>query len=510
MEDTGMNGKREIASALMLNCRKVLSVFLSLSVLMIIVEPAMAATDAEGLVRAHAEALKQYQRKGDTEEAVARVIKILEAAGIQSAAITPPQGISDETFANILNDYAFFLEKQSRLNDSAPNWERHSRLDEAVEMYRKTTALNPKRAVAFLNLGDCLRYKMSRADSFGEKIALTKEIKAAYLQYKKLKGKTAPAVESFMRLNVIDKPVNDFCEYVTAYANEGRLGEVLGMGKSVKKKDGTGNMRVEITSEGSAHRPAVKYTDNQSGREIEYREQFNTEGGIWVDNIGIVPFGNGHHLLYYDNGGYVVASAPVGFAEKSGRICKFKTSAIESFEGKTKDAKLCGILQSVKHPPFIRFSKSRYLKEKDFNETQYGSNWTTEDGAAEIDFDNDGRKETLVLLNYESGAGAGCGYKFFELLNGAKNGFESSKRRELLLQMQGVKQEAGAFHPVPHCRSNVTGWFVHDGITYYETKYPGKYPENRDQHFHTVSYIKDGKIYNVCASRFKPQAKVRK
>ena len=66
---------------------------------------------------------------------------------------------------------------------------------------------------------------------------------------------------------------------------------------------------------------------------------------------------------------------------------------------------------------------------------------------------------------------------------------------------------SNARHPVPACNGNDAGWFQHKGVYYFENRYPGEKPIIEGQMFHTVSYIKDGKIIRVCEANFRSQVK---
>ncbi len=225
-----------------------------------VIDPDKAIVSSEQLRAVHAAALKQYQPKEhkcdyDRWKNARDTISGLKTAGIDHASKRKPSGMSDRVLAEILNDYGFFLSKARRSQ-------------EALDVYKRAIQLNPNRAVAYLNLGDSLRNQLSQADSFKEKIELTKEIKRAYLQYKKLHGKSTTAIDSFLALNVVDNPIADFCEYVAAYANQGRLRELFGRGDSVLKADESGTMQVNIIYQGTANLPWVRVIDNSTNDEI--------------------------------------------------------------------------------------------------------------------------------------------------------------------------------------------------------------------------------------------------
>lgn len=465
-----------------------------------IIDPSKAIATAEQLRAAHAEALRQYNRKDDEpdlEKRIANAINKLKAAGIDHVVTTKPSGVSDKALAGILNDYGFFLHKSGRYK-------------EAITIYRRAIELDPRRPVAYSNLGDSLRSQLSEADSFKEKIGLTKQIKSAYLQYKHRGGSKTKAVEDFLSLNIIDKPQSNVCEYIAAYTSQGRLGELFGSGNSVKKANGRGSMKVVITSEGSAHLPYARLIDNETNEELASKGEIakkNYDKG-WIDHIAVIPFIDGHHLLSYYNGGYLTASSPVGAAQKKGQPCRFSVRVAESFNKKAVNKKLCERIRSSHALQYINFDKphsvtGEMIENAGFGEAEGGK-------AGMVDFDNDGEDDVLLKLHYVSGAGSGCHYDFFDLLSKDGNEFGSSKNRQLLYDLQGVGEKPQKRHPIPRCHGNQTGWFRHNGITYYETKYPGNQPENADEEFHTVSYVKDGKINVVCEASFKVRVKVRK
>lgn len=106
----------------------------------------------------------------------------------------------------------------------------------------------------------------------------------------------------------------------------------------------------------------------------------------------------------------------------------------------------------------------------------------------------------------DSGAGRGCDYTYFDLLNNEKDNIVFGKKRELLMEMQDMQEEKyiRSRFPVPRCSGNTTGWFIHNNTVYYESKYKTLTPINEGQEFHAVSYIKNGKINKVCEYEFEP------
>lgn len=465
----------------------------------VVIDPSRAVVTSERLIAAHAEALRQYRRtdlKFDFER-TRNAINVLKAAGIADAQKKKPDGMSDKVLASILNDYGFFLDKANFLSK------------EATDVYREVIKLDPTRSVAYLNLGDNLRGLLRTATSFQEKQSLTKEIKTSYMQYRQRSGKSTAEVDSFMSLNIVDKPPTDFCEYVAAYANRRRLVEIFGSGESVERADGQGRMRIDITDQGTAHIPWLRVFDNETNQELAEGTMgipAESEETRWAQNIAVVPYKDGHHLLYFNDGNFLISTAPVGVSQVNGKSCGFATQVVESFDKVNLDPKLCQLVMKNR-PPYIETDgfhslTNDALQKAGYSETSFGK-------ALKVDFDNDGIDDYLVSLQYASGAGRGCDYSFFDLLNSRRDGFSASKGRELLQEMQGTGRQPARRHDVPLCSGNTTGWFRYNGIVYYETKYPGDEPKVGSQEFHRVSYIKGGTVKTVCDASFAIQTTVQ-
>lgn len=466
----------------------------------VVIDPRQAGVTSEKLINAHVEAMKQYKRK-DLKldfQRVGNAINVLEASGIQETLGKKPDGISDKALAEILNDYGFFLSKANRNK-------------EAIDIYRRVIQLDQERSIAYLNLGDSLRAQLSAVNSSQEKEELTKEIKSVYLQFKQRSGRSTSEIDKFMSLNVIDFPKIDFCDYVASYANQGKLMEIFGSGESVVKTDGKGTMRVEINVQGTARMPSLRLIDNASNAELtdsaESALAGDTDDTRWAENIAVVPFSDGHHLLYFNDGGYLISSSPIGVAQKTSHSCSFKTHLIETLGAKTANQEICHLIQKTLRPPYIAFDESDSINDETIKAAGFYE--TSGKGAGHVDFDNDGADENLVFLQYASGAGRGCDYNYFDLLNKEGDGFSTSKKRALLLKLQGVGDMPHVRHPVPSCSGNTTGWFRYNGVTYFETKYPGDEPTRDGQKFHTVSFIKNGEINKVCDAEFRLQVEVQ-
>lgn len=271
-------------------------------------------------------------------------------------------------------------------------------------------------------------------------------------------------------------------------------------------------MRIEIPYQGRLQIPSVVLIDNETNEEILNSSELDTAEGKddydWCDAISIVPFSDGNHLVYYNEGGYLISSTPVGKSRKTARDCRFTVHVEESVEPTGANAALCRIINSPEHPPYISLDKPHKLEHATIQNAGYDE--TSSSNAGRVDFDNDGTADLLASLNFESGSGRGCSYSFFDLLNREGNGFSTSRKRALLLAMQGVERNSTWRYFVPRCSGNIAGWFRYKGITYFETRYPDNQPGNTEQEFHSVSYIKDGKIKKACESRFRIRVEVQR
>lgn len=443
---------------------------------------------AESLASTHALAMWQYDRK-DVKSVYSRrrnAIKALESANIQSALKNKPKGMSDKILAMILNDYGYFLS------------ETYDREKEAIGVLEVVIKLNPNRSVAYLNLGDTLRKQLRRSATFDEKKKITEDIKVNYLKYRKLAKRTTQSVDDFLTLNIIDKPISNICEYIATYTNSGRLWEILGVGRGVLKLDGKGTMDVRIPYQGTAHMPSLEFIDTQSGEKLANSQEnsmrnMEDDSIRWANDIDVIPFSDGHHVLFQEGDGYLTASTPIGATQKNSHTCRFKAHTVEELSKNALDPDLCTLVQSSQHELETHVAEAHTLSYQALR--KLGLRDTTAEKTFLLDFDNDGSFEPIIHLSYSSGAGPGCGYDYYEMLNPAGDGFSATNERKLLAEMQKPRR----------CKGNKTGWFKYKDVTYFENKYPYEQPMNSFQQFHTVSYISDGKVSNVCQADFKLQ-----
>jgi len=457
----------------------------------IAINPAQASVTAEGLMASHKRALMLYNdltsQPWEPQRAI-DALAILEAAGVQAALKTKPKELSNRQYAHILNDYAFFLSQDSRFDD-------------AITVLKLVIKADPSRAVAYLNLGDVLRTNLGNAMSYKEKVIATKDIKKAYGTYKKLSGKSTGMMDSFFRLNLVDTPAETVCDYIAAYVNAGRFQEVFGAGRASLAGgvanidvDGDGKReRVQITYEGTAGYPSITvYTSDGTS----YAAADTTEE-LFAGSIGLVPFGKDFYVLYYKGEDYPVRVSSF----QPATLCSFVNEPEESIGEASEDKALCKVILSQGHPDYIQGTEEHQLDPNSARLIE-----TSAKKVAMIDVENNGKKMPIIELGYASGAGPGCDYDYFDLLNLKRTDIATGASRDLLVSMQRLFNKAYR-HPVPRCGGNETGWFNLNGVNYYETKYRGKYPSDALSAFHEISYIKDKTIHRACEFSFKPKTR---
>lgn len=494
------------------------------------------SVSAEKLIAAHEKALQEYAR---TEEAYAytrlsNTIKALEPFDLLH--IQRPENLSSKRFAQILNDYAFFLVKKIERSENRLSEISHSeyrsyliqtgQYDEAIALYQRAIAEDPLRAIVYLNLADTLRKKLSTLNAYQEKIELTKEIKIAYLKYKKLSQKTTPWIEDFLRFNLVDTPPHDICEYIVDYANQGRLKEVYGSGRSVEKEDDDGFFQVEIALIGSFGFEDAYFFDKATDKEISMGTEILDFQNSHSNNTNPVPFYDQQYLLFSAEGEFVDRVFPIGKRYQRAKKCVFKNEISYKFSSQS-DPVLCPLLKTDKHPHFIEFKEEKFSQgvlripsKKQVNNVKEITYETIvlEDSikVARIDILNNGTEEivheksaTHWLKNME--------YRIFSILDAKHRYRENCTTKEaiLLYEMENIYVESDksgecSFIMPPYYLGNDTGWFIYNGITYYETKFPKDIPLSKQHEFFNVTYIKDGKVHKACEAMFDKKVKAIK
>jgi hypothetical protein len=117
-----------------------------------------------------------------------------------------------------------------------------------------------------------------------------------------------------------------------------------------------------------------------------------------------------------------------------------------------------------------------------------------------LDFANDGKPLRVAQLQLDSGAGAGCGESFFDLLD--KNGtrFEVGDKRDLLMKLQNADLVNSRY---PVSCGNQPNFFEYKNNVYFEDKPSVWPPENSWNEYHRVATVDKNEVVDVCDFQFK-------
>jgi hypothetical protein len=116
-------------------------------------------------------------------------------------------------------------------------------------------------------------------------------------------------------------------------------------------------------------------------------------------------------------------------------------------------------------------------------------------GRITIDFANAGAPVPLALLAYESGAGRGCDFSYFDIVTGS--GIASSgDAHATLMRLQGVEPEQQ--HTSGSCDGAVPRWLGFGGLVYLDI---ASRRESVDP-FHEVKLVRKGRIETRCKGEF--------
>lgn len=219
----------------------------------------------------------------------------------------------------ILNDYGFWLAQDGQ-------WRR------AVPVLKGVVALAPRRAVAWLNLGDTAREAVDRAVHWHTKRTLARLATRAYATYARLTGRAAPAAARWTVLNVGNAPLTNVCLYVADFYNHRQSHQLFSDygGDSLPSQafhlDITGNGQREYVYTGAAGSANVPYIVATTHR----------VAGPPLDTDSVVRFGEPHtpgsfdvpEILPFKGRYYIVYQRPGGAPQRIFRpdhntICRF-------------------------------------------------------------------------------------------------------------------------------------------------------------------------------------------
>jgi hypothetical protein len=448
------------------------------------------SVDWPRLVDAHREAMRTYNEelKGRKPVPYWNAIRRLEQADVQDAidsSVPPPE---PRKAAEILNDYGFLLGKG--LDQS----------DRAEAALRRALSLDPKRAIAHLNLADLIKSQLPTISEWKKKDERAQEAARHYRRYLALGGRRSPALDAFLASGKQAKPSGKFCETIAGYANASRLGDLIssaGIGVLAQGR----RIDIVFTTEGTAHVPATHAYDSESDIPVDLGTIVPgiDFGDLWGgDELGLVVHGDDAHILHYRDAHHPVKS----FSLRGGDTCSFSTSTEEAIGPDAADPETCKALASGAGQDAFLFEGQAWMTREDVGQ-RYGE--TDIAGTELVDVANDGKPVNVGKFGLSSGAGAGCDAIFFDLLDRNGTRFEDGPKRDMLMTMQ--KADPTNRYPVLPC-GNQPSFFKFKGKVYFESRPKVWPPVDQWHQYHHLTRVDNGQVVNVCDYRFRTMVSV--
>jgi len=442
------------------------------------------------LETAYRDAMGRYHRQKKVQQPIPDfdAVRRLEDAGVLDALDSPIVDIAPSQAAAVLNDYGFLA---ARAGDNQV----------AERFLKRAVAVDPKRAVAYLNLADLQRATLSQYAIWDDKVRRSREAAANYRTYIALGGKTTRSIASFLKGDLAAQGADDHCRVIANYANAGRLEELVSWGATGVP---LGGRRVDLvfTTQGTAHVPVFFVFDAVTDEPLAEPELLslgefeNLWGG---DQLAMLTHGSGFHILVYRDLAHPVTTVSLS----DGRRCEFSAVVTQTVGPSASEPVLCESLKANRGRKGLKFDGPVWTRDTDVS-----ARWPESSiaGAGMIDFANDGKPGNLAKLDLASGAGPGCGETFFDLLDKSGTRFESGSRRDLLMKLQGAVPEDR--YPLP-CGSE-SSFFRYRGKTYFQNRPQGWPPRDSSQHYHRVARVEQGRVADVCDFKFKARVEVKR
>ncbi|GAB2914256.1 hypothetical protein GCM10027093_60950 [Paraburkholderia jirisanensis] len=436
--------------------------------------------DWRALSTANDEAIRANADTGDVEQLRAG-LELLEDAGIRRALTAPVDGIPARKAAEIFNNYGFLLAKYLPMDagNSGPQ-----------AYLRRAIALDPTRKVADLNLADVLRSGLGDETDWAEKQRQAAEIAALYRKYLALGGVHESTIDAFLRGDLGQDHPDDICGAIANYANAGRLAELLA---NHPKGVNVANRYVNLvfTTQGTAHVPTIEAYDVETGAPLDDVVPL-PDAHLWGgDELAMVVYRNARQVLQFSD-----LYHPVSTVTLSGtKACSFEVKTTERPGPHAVEPALCRRLDQGKGPASIDFGAATLSYDE--VSRHYGETQAT--GMQRLDVLNRGAPLNVVELSLESGAGAGCSQKFYDVLDNAGGQISEGRDHDLVMALQRATPRVR--YPAIAC-ANDARFFPQEGRIYFETKSARWPPRSQADQYHRVARVLDGRVEDVCDFQF--------
>lgn len=279
-----------------------------------------------------------------------------------------------------------------------------------------------------------------------------------------------PAIERVLvRDGVLDANNDGVPDAVTVGMNEGTMhGDVLQFRQRGAAK---GSPAVDVNPQGF-----------QPGDYLPF-------GARWLAHGGRV------YTLYFDTETLRHASY-LGYIDASNTerlVCDFAVTERETLRpAGGRDAE--GVCRAVAQK---KASSAALIETEDADpKMDTGRRDTRAAGRATVDFANTGAPTLLALLAYESGAGRGCAFSYFDTVTGDRIA-SSGDAHATLMKLQDV--ELDAQWTSGRCDGRVPRWFRHGDLVYLDIASPA---DTIMDPFHEVRLVRNGEIETRCKGEF--------
>jgi len=341
----------------------------------------------------------------------------LADAGIDTLLDRQPARISAADRIVMLNDYGFALSRQVLPEPLQPG-----QVPYYVDILRGVVKLAPRRAVAWLNLGDAEREAIHISVTTSDKLSLARSAIHSYQTYHDLTGRTALGTAQVAAFLAAPPPEDNLCGYVLGAFEIGRLKDISTELGTVATDSGPVEFRVEYG--GSASVPAITASTSAG---LRRDDPFFMPTDLWGrDYIEIVPFKGVDYVAYTQRGllisvvqpnvgprcQFTMTTKPVLTENHSPQLCERLLEG-DAFKEIPSQPLADGQIPSVTLPlvptAFAQFTRQASI--------------TVERKPAQIG-----------LFSATSAGGAGCQVSGLAFLSGSK--VEESARNEALLKAQ--------------------------------------------------------------------------
>jgi hypothetical protein len=219
-----------------------------------------------------------------------------------------------------------------------------------------------------------------------------------------------------------------------------------------------------------------------------------------------LPYGGKVYTLYFEAEDLRYPTH-LGFIDATNTehlLCDFDHSERETFRAlREADAGLCRAVEQggVTYAPVAAAADA-------YADSAIGRWMTRLAGRITVDFANRGTPAPLAMLAFESGAGRGCTFDYFDLLADGKI-IASGERHASLMKLQDVElsEQGSQVFTDGRCDGRTPRWFARDGRTYLDI---AGGPDVRGMEpFHEVRLLQGAQVTTMCRGSFAVSWKIK-